>query len=431
MLTQSLLNSFERTQLKEDDIFAYEEQLYTTSTQDVSTQTNYVIETRNHSADSFMDIDNAYLAVKFKIVLTDGTDLAALSRISLTHGAWSLFNRVELEVNQQRVDFCDNPGQAVNILHKASKSYDWLVDNGSIEFYYPSGFSNGIATVGTISETSTDSNWLAGALRTTLSHSVWAKAPLKHCLGFCNIERLLNGVNIVVRLEKNEQYNNILMRNGAGDDEDGKTVIQEIRLYVPTVKVSPEKQAWFASEIKNNPMIIDWQQIYFQRLSGQGTALNLNLFTGAKRPRHLFVMPQLQSELASQEDCNGGLGASNTVTECFITVNGIQYPFSKFSGETLGYLREVEAVKRAFGKHKSGDASSIIRIDNFASYHSIYYFDLSHVDSLFEANNQSDAIIKLTFTSAEVNSQYFNCVLIHDMHHKLEMIGGSLQVSAF
>lgn len=437
MLTKAFKSAFERTQLKEPEIFQYEEMLHTTTVQDLTNISQYVIETRMHSADSFMLLDDAYLLVKFKVVKSDDTALGAGELVSLTHGAWSLFSRVDLELNQIRVDYNENPGQTANVLHKVSKSYDWIVDNGPIEFYYPAGFSNGLATVGTLAQGATDSNWLAGANRLSESKSVWAKLPLKHVLGFANIKQVLHGVNVLLRLEKQSAYNEILMSDSA---VTGKTVVEALQLYVPTVKAGPRLANEFMEKLKNRPMYVDWQQIYFSRLSSTGTAsVDINLHTGAKRPRHLFLMPQLQSQLTGQDGSagavNGGVGrvntvgGSETVSEVFVTLNGIQYPFVKFNGSSTGYIREVTALKKAFGKDKGGDSSSIVRVDNFDKFNSIWYFDLSHADDIFEQNNVSDAIVRITFVSSEVADKHYNCVLLHDMHHKLEMHSSMIHIS--
>lgn len=89
-------------------------------------------------------------------------------------------------------------------------------------------------------------------------------------------------------------------------------------------------------------------------------------------------------------------------------------------------MREVNAVKRSFGKDKAGDSSSIVRQDNFAAFNAIFYFDLSHLDDVFAENNLSDVIIKVHYVSGEVNAQYFECVLFNEMHTKLEWLSGSL-----
>jgi len=420
MLNHLVNNVFERTQLDEPDITFYDELQTTTSVQDISNQTMYVLETRNSGTEALLDFDNAYLMVKYKIVKTNGTDYDnVISRVSLVRSAWDLFASVQIELNRVRIDYCDWPGEVANIMLKTSKSYDYLVDNSRILGYYPAGVVNSISNGTTVATDSTDSNWLAGALESSESVSIWKKLPLNLVLGLTNIKKVLTGVNLVVRLEKNTDYNRMLMRSAAGENTDGKTVIEEIQMFCPAMKLAPKKQAEFIMELKAKPMIIDWQQIYFYRMEATGNNLQLNLFTGAKAPRHLIVCPQLSSVNASQLNQNGGCYASTNVTDMFVTINGTATPFIKYNGANNGYLREVTAIKRAFGKDKGGDGSSIIRPDNFEDYNSIFYFDLSKFPSLFQENNQSDVIVKINFVSSQAGAQTFNCLLLHNMHHKM------------
>lgn len=429
MLTSAFKKQFDRTDLHEQQIHQLEEMIFNTSQQDVSTLTQYIIETRNHSADSFLYLDDAYLLVKWKLVKSaDGTAQHADARTSLTHGAWSLFSRVSLDVNNSRIDYNDGPGHSFNILSKASKSKDWISDNAADLFYYPSGYSAEIANSHTFATNATDENFLVGALRTAASADVWARLPLKYVLGVCNTKKVWNGVNLTLRLEKQEAYAEILMRSAGGNDADCKTVIQEIQLVVPMVKAGPKLADEYAMTIRSKPVPIDFQQIYYQRVSGTGTSLNMNLFTGTKRPRHIFIAPQLKSVNDAQNAVNAGLYVSNAATQCFITINNVQYPFVAYRGANEGHQRAVLALKRAFGADKSGSSSIMVSTSNFAAYNSIYYFDCSHIDDLFEQNNANDVIVKITFVSSEANPQYFHCVVLSDQHMQLALAGGTPQL---
>jgi hypothetical protein len=434
MYTKLYENAFQSTKLEEEDIRQMEEAVFTTATQDVSNIniTNYVIETRSGLAESGIYLKDAYLLVQFNLATQAGADLDAADVVSLTHGAWSLFSQASLDVNQTQVDRNINPGQSFNILTKASKSHSWIIDNCHDNFYYPAKFGAGIdptlngAIV--IAADASDNNFLVGDALLNSSEKVWVKLRLADVLGFCNLEKVLTGVNLILRLQKNTDYSSILMRSNAGDAADLITIVDQIKLYIPTIKVKSRlAEKLNLKLLEEKPQPLDWQQIGYQQLTGTGTQLSMNLFTSGRRVRHLFVMPQLTAQLTAQLNKNASLGIVNSVSECYVMMNGQQFPALKYQGANEGYVREVAALKRAFGTNRN--VSSIVNELNFAGGNAIYYFDLSHQDDIF-ADNQKDVVIQVYFTSAETNPQTFHCCYFTDQHHKLANIGGALQISA-
>lgn len=101
----------------------------TTAVQNGSTETGpLAIETRSGLAESAIFLKEAYLLVKFKIARQDGNVPYALAHVGLTHGALSLFQKAQLDLNQSNADRNNGPGQSFHVLTKASKSLDWLID---------------------------------------------------------------------------------------------------------------------------------------------------------------------------------------------------------------------------------------------------------------------------------------------------------------
>jgi hypothetical protein len=68
-------------------------------------------------------------------------------------------------------------------------------------------------------------------------------------------------------------------------------------------------------------------------------------------------------------------------------------------------------------------------MENFPTHHSIYYFDISHVDNLYEENN-SDATIQVYYQSGEANPIFLHCVFLSEIHQRLELIGSTLHVAS-
>ena len=69
MLSNRVKKNFDRTILRDRNIFAYEEQVTVTAGNLGPNDTRYKLETRLNSADMFMDIDESYLLVSHGLVL--------------------------------------------------------------------------------------------------------------------------------------------------------------------------------------------------------------------------------------------------------------------------------------------------------------------------------------------------------------------------
>jgi len=429
-LVSAIENTFKRFPLTEKDIKYYQHQVFSTSQQDVSTLPSYNIEARFAGSEQFVNLSDSYLLVNYTYLTSAGGAIAGNAVTGLTHGAWSLLSNLAIEVNGMKLDGNINPGMSANILYKTSKSYDWIVDNNRSLSYGPAGFSNGIAAVGTLATDATDTNWLKCSTDGS-TYPQWVALPLSHVLGSANVPKLLPAVNLVLRADKNIQYNEILMRNNTVADVDYMTKINQIKWYIPVAKVKERLANMVDMEaIKSQPVPIDFQQIQYHKLTGTGTQLQMNLFTGVKRPRFILLAPQLTSVSASQNGTNAGIFTCAGVTEVYVTINGQNYPARPYQGVNEGFLREVRAIKELFGKHKSGDSSSIISPGNFRIYNSIFVFDVSHLDELFEENTSSDVIVQINYTSTEASAQTFHVVCISDKHVKLEYVGGSLQLAS-
>lgn len=427
---------FAKQVLNEKEISSYEYYLQTTANQDVSAQTNYVIQNLNAGGDTITDLSNAFLMVNWYLVTAGGALPNAGAVNGLTRSAWSLFKNARLEISGEIVDSCLDPGHVHNILIKASKDRETIRSMAADEFYYPAGLPFDAAN----NTGATDTNFAKGAARliaaSQSTSGLWSKLYLRDVFGFCNQRKVFPNMSWILRMDKETTYENILMRTNAGADVDLATKIAQIQLYVPALKAKdPLATKYFSlNALRSEPMPLDWMKIGYQRLSitNSTTLQNVTIFSGVRSPRYVFVAPQLVSGSAAQSTgagaVNSGAYVSNATSQCYIMVNGKQYPFMRYQGSAYGYVREVEMLRTAFNKHLDHGAP-IFDMVNFPTHHSIYYFDISHVDNLYEENS-ADATIQVYYQSAEANPIYLHCVFLAEMHQKLELVGSTLHVAS-
>ena len=430
-ISDMIEDTFESLNLSEKDVKSYEYMCFQTSQQNQTTLVNYDLEARLSGSDLFMRLKDAFILVKMSVTKIDGTFPANNTVAGLTHGAWSLFLNLVINISGSRVDYNQNPGQTFNIMAKSSKSADWVVDNGPEYCYWPAGFDNNMSSVIQSAQDATDDNFLAGKFGGA-NNTRWVKLKLCDVLGVCNIQKLLPGCNITLSMDKNQVYNEILMRTVGGDNVDLITSIQQLKLYIPCARLKERLANKInLAVLEKKPIPLDFQRIgYFRTNTTNGSAIVSNIFTSSKRPRYILTGPQLTGQITAQLNKNGGLYIVNNMTEAYISVNGQQYPFVKYLGNGESYLRELEAIKTFYGKQESNESSSIIRSNNYANFHAILPFDMSRSDNLFEENNNADVIVQFNYNGAEAVAMTFHHVIISECHYKLEFVGGAVQVSS-
>jgi hypothetical protein len=98
--------------------------------------TKYEIETRDK--DAFILPHEGYLEVRYKIVKADGvTAIPAHERVALQNNALSLFKNCELMIEDQRIEYCDEPamGHTVKNLSEFSKQHGESIASNQ-HFYF-------------------------------------------------------------------------------------------------------------------------------------------------------------------------------------------------------------------------------------------------------------------------------------------------------
>lgn len=446
MLTNLLNKNFDRTILKEKGVFSFDDQVVVTAANLAFNTSQYELEQRLHSADNFMYLDESYLMVKHRIGAKDtGVATDAGTRACLALGAAGLFKRGNIEINSTRLDYNDDIAHTYNIMTKLTKPIDKIVEFADEEFYYPTGFNETLKAVtasgvkASVAVANSDPNVVRGYNRTLLTAganpSVWSKIPLKKVFGALNAGKLWNNVHVKLNLERNTAIEEIMVRS-SDINADIMPVIEEIKWVIPYVKVGGQLADKYAADLMaKKTMYLDFQQLYYQRITtANSKAINMSLFTGSKRPR-FFIIGLSPNAWAKDQKINSSaysLGVDNallpTVTYASLSINNVAYPAVAYKGSNEGYLRELQYIKRVFGKEKGNDSMTINAV-NYPQHNHIIVFDMSHIDNILEEQNSDNVVARLELTLSTEVTLDLHCLTISDTHLAIDQLNsGQLQI---
>jgi hypothetical protein len=459
-LTDLVKSTFDRNVLREQDIASYEHYVYVPNTTDIKKTDNIVIEQNTSSSDIISNLMDSYIVVNWHLQKADGTDIVDAAgpidpadadpavglRASLQRSAWDLFRQVRLELANEVVDQSNHPGHVFNIKSKVSKSATWIEAHKEDMFYYP------MSGQYTSADVLADPFFEESGLRLVVASKganpsgVWSILRLKDVLGFANCKKLLPYCRLTLRLDKETDARNFLVRNNnAGHQYDLKSVIKSIKWYVPALKARVNLENEFLSKavIAKNSIPCDWLQFGYKAIpvtNPTANALNtFQLFSNVRNMRHLFIAFQPQSFVATQAvttNTKCGMGsyrlgtlANDDITEMYITVSGKSYPFMRYQGPGEGYIREVEALRFAYGKQHGHDNTISIATDNFTAENLIYYFDLSKIDTVTEENS-NDVSVEINYKPDSAVPVFAHCLYMSEIHMQLDLVDNVLRAKS-
>lgn len=287
---------FEGDQLTDYSTVKFEEDRYTTSVIDISSDLNLTLQTRLVSAENFVLPSEAYLEVDYQLLkAVDSTAFAATDNIALVNG-WSLFSKAELIYNGMSMETVDDPGTVSQMMGLLEDPEDYK-SKGSLEyrFYDSNKQQTWVETAaGAAAATPSDAvikvplpasvatadgadlattqalanslkawvNSNAVSYQTSASNSNkgqearlarcppnstdnWIKLKLSDVFGICKVNKPVRGIQIELRLTKETNFNKCLMRGPAAVapgvasralTAEGKVVAKRMNLIMPSLK---------------------------------------------------------------------------------------------------------------------------------------------------------------------------------------------------
>lgn len=443
-LTKLVKEVFDDVDLHEDDVLSYERYYHSTSEFDVSSNTgSYEVNANYSGSDLIPTLKDGELMLCWKYTKSDGTDLPALAYDAgtagthmpagaVTLGAGALVKNFRVEINAEPFDEAIDIGQIMNVLIKSRYSKEWVDSNKHKLHYFPA----------LVAGDTTDTYLIEAVqnIRTVARANgwYWSFIPLSLFLGSANMEKVFPNTNFTFRALKQNDLGSILYRAGAGAyngevalDADLGIKIKHFRISLKCLKVKDRLLNDYMSKaiLSDKAIPLDWLKIGHVKLSVNATANNLNvipLFSGVRKPRHIFCAIEPEAVLATQSAGNPSVYTSGGVTEFYIQLNGRQYPFNRLTPEAYNYQDALSALGDAF--EMEGNAP-LVNQKNFKSLHQIYYFDVSKTDSIFEENGTAP-LVQLNFTTTNSAVFAIQCVFLSEQHHVLKAVGHSMRVSA-
>jgi len=476
MESSTWANIFQKEILTDHATIKYMEDEYRTPNSDVSAEPNIVIESRAIGAETFVLPSRAYLLVKAKIKKGDDSNFTADDNIALVNG-WQSFRKVEMYMNGTLVNQCDYPGYVDTILGLIDDEKDYDT-KGSLEYRYYDNINGKVAvadnSAGNYFKTLLDveasvgkndagavdlDNYLirnhaqvARVARSSLgAGDFWFKLPLRNVLGLCKVDKPLRGIQLQLRLTKETEMVNVLLKssvrpagilNTVGTDTivDGKLVISKVSLMMPSAKPHIDVFKDLNDRLRTSePIPLDYQRIWCNFFTNKtGASVTERLMSNSRRPRHVFLGIQIKDRHKDQKR-NPLIFDLPASVVGHVRVGNQAFPAVDYNSENDGFIRMYNAFLDAGGRNIDRSSNSFLTFDLWKKVYPIFYFDCSANDNQFELQQDAEIVCNLTIdglptnvdSAGEDTDQVYRLVaiVISDEHIVLKEEGSAIMIS--
>ena len=202
----------------------------------------------------------------------------------------AMFERISLELNDEKMEEVDDPYISSSILKCITKSKDYLSSDGQVEGFILDGEFNN-----TSANTNTGREFRKILYNNAPTRSIRIKYKLADLFRFCaEYRKALYKIPIRVTLTRrfDDEANRFLFHTADGDaNKVGRAWLQDIILRIPTHELNTEPSVNFLSQFngkKEIDMLFNGISMYKGELQGNGN--KTILITTATQPPELVVL---------------------------------------------------------------------------------------------------------------------------------------------
>lgn len=452
-----IFNIFEE-QVIDNSIAQYEYVRYATvNGLDVTQYTGptYVIETKD--LDSYLLPQRGYLDLVFRLTGAGG-NAANISnnndvKTELHQNVMSLFQKASYFINKVGVDEVDLPALTTTMRNLLDYSQDYLDKQGGSQWFYSDSGANvaaatGVSLNGSFSAVNPRSVLLQVSGAPTAKR-VRVMIPLNRIFGFLSdYPSCMRGLEHRFELVKQSKLNHAIFGPNGNDANKPTTIsFDEMSVWMPKLVPSPEAEAFFLKQIRENSSTMITYDAYngYRQLQQVGSQLNWQISTLQKRPKYVFVAFQTRTRLDSYEEganlatgpANPGVFDNLLVNTIELRVNSKRFPLEQYRLDFTAstgvksdeYQRAFKDWLRISNKDQELDNGSIVSYFDYANTYPIFAFDLSNDHSLFEniQSNYIELIVQFDATSAATTLQYYsNAVIVWEKELRIASAGESI-----
>ena len=366
--------------------------------------------------DQYINFSRSYLQIRANLVDANGADFNDGRAITLQSGF--IWERCQLLIDNQVVEEISNANHAHQILALTQMSKDYH-DTAGQNFMYArdttrnadAANNNGFATRGNF---------------TNNSQLFTIYCPLKHLFGYAmDNDKVIRGVKMSLIMHKNTDGQNLVRFNGVAD---GQLYIQEVKLWVPTVKPDLRTQQRLENAVASGYV----QKLQYRAINCYKspkfamTNINWRITTSLQKPVALYLAFQLDTRVqrnaadnanvnvndASQE-YNHNVFDDDGITELKVMVNNVSYPREpvefNFTAANLNLGRGYQNLLNSKNKFNNNDDSILMSLLEYKNLYPIQYVDLSNVeDGVYNMNSAADIEVRIKKT----NPTNLSCIAV-------------------
>ena len=358
--------------------------------------------------DQYINFSRGYLEIRGKLVDANGANIADGRTITVQNAFF--FERCQLNCDNQLIEEVQNANHAQHILSLTNMSKDFHDTAGQNMLYARDTEVSGVAT---------NSGFLTRGAFTNNSNVFTAYIPLSSMFGFCrDYDKVTRGLKMGIVLHKNTDVQNLHKANGVAD---GQLFIQELKLWVPTVKPDLRSQQRLENAVANGYVQkMNWRAINcYKSPNFAMTNINWRITTSLQKPVGMYLAfhktTRVQRNAANDANVNV---VSNTqeynhsafdpceITELKVMVNNVSYPREPvemdFTANNLNVGRAFQNLLSSKNKFNNTDDSLLINLNEFKDFNSIHYIDLSNVeDGVYNMNSSADIEVRIKKANAD------------------------------
>lgn len=391
-LTKKLVGS---VQLTENDVISHAADIFKNVAQEVSMEegatccvlpTNFTqkgpyefhFTPRGHR---YIQLSKTRLYMKLKIVHGDGTDIANTEHVSVCNliGS-SMIERVEIDINGKPESDLTNTHFHYKTYLETLLSYGYTARTSHLQasrFIQDTGLHFDDVAYHATADQSTKNKGLA-VRRTMTEKSKFFDVMFPIHSDFMQCDRLLPSMNFTIKLFRQQNDNFFLM--SPTDDKTYKIHIEEMKMYVRYINVSPAIFRSHELQMANKRMIlpINKTEVKTHTFPTGFNMLNLPNFFNGILPKHIII------GILHNDNYNGTIKTNpynfqnHDVNYMCLKVNNVLVPAEPYTPdyENKLFIREFRSLFDNLGIHHDDCGNSIGTAEYFNGTN-FYAFDLS------------------------------------------------------
>lgn len=344
-------------------------------------------------------------ALELRIQLLDDTGAVADAETGATfvNDIMHIFRSAEYKVNEKLVERLDYAGLCSLMKHLVSDDPTYSDKQGQMSLYYQD-----IERWDEGENIGSNDGYSARITRTGKGEmNLWI--PLRHIFGSHMTKSAVRGVRHTYEFTRETNLGEVIHRNAqdGGDAAQGDCSFQllDMSVWMPLVKPSldtlKQLEQDLASGAVAKKIFHEWTA-YRSAVFNEGETQPVwRITTSSKKPVMVFVCAQLQQRVNNQRINAGKFDHLNT-SRVELRVNSKVIPEQTYNlsfGDNGRYTRAYYDLLTACGRH-TGDEGLNIDYEDFKQLYTVFAFDLSAQEHLYQNVKTNDIEVRLQLNSA-------------------------------